>query len=457
MAQLDKKIRQDYTEGPILNSILKMGLPSMFGFLIHQIYSIVDTYWVSNLSEGESAVAGITFFNSIMWLFFSFNQLVGPGSVAVISRRYGEKNYDLTEKAIKESIILKLFFGLILGIIGFFFAEKMLLLIGAEGDAIKLGVAYGRVMFLAMPILYATYTIFTAMRGVANPNMALILMLASNILNMVMDPFLIFGYLGLPAFGIRGAAYASVLSYCLTFAVGMYLFYGNRTNVKLNLKGAVGVEMASMWKMVKIGIPAWLGDLSFSGSRLVIVPVVATFGTSVVDAYGIGTQVTSLGVMILVGIGLGLSSLIGHNLGGGKKERAKKTADQAILLGVGIMVIFALLTFIFARMIMGIFFESADTIACGVTLLRIFAIGFPFIGAFIMLEEIHLGVGLNTPAMIIIIIHSWGLQVLPILIVTELLGFSEIAVWWVFAVAIIISSNIFYQYYRRGKWLTIRI
>jgi len=120
-------------------------------------------------------------------------------------------------------------------------------------------------------------------------------------------------------------------------------------------------------------------------------------------------------------------------------------------------VIFALLTFIFARMIMGIFFESADTIACGVTLLRIFAIGFPFIGAFIMLEEIHLGVGLNTPAMIIIIIHSWGLQVLPILIVTELLGFSEIAVWCVFAVAIIISSNIFYQYYRRGKWLTIRI
>ena len=457
MAQTNDKIRQDYTEGSILTSILKMGLPSMFGFLIHQIYGFVDTYWVSKLSEGESAVAGITFFNSIMWLFFSFNQLVGPGSVAVISRRYGEKSYDLTEKAIKESILLKLFFGLILGITGFFFAENMLMLIGAEGDAIKLGVAYGRIMFLAMPILYATYTIFTAMRGVANPNMALILMLASNILNMVLDPFLIFGYLGLPALGIRGAAYASVLSYCLTFAVGMYLFYGDRTNVKLNLKGAVGVEISSMWTMVKIGIPAWLGELSFSGSRLVIVPVIATFGTSVVAAYGIGTQVTSLGVMILVGIGLGLSSLIGHNLGGGKKERAKKTADQAILLGVGIMVVFALITVILARVIMGVFFESADTINYGVTLLRIFAIGFPFIGAFIMLEEIHLGVGLNTPAMFITIIHSWGFQVLPIVIVSKLLGYGENAVWWIFAVAIIVSSNIFYQYYRRGKWLTIRI
>ena len=287
--------------------------------------------------------------------------------------------------------------------------------------------------------------------------MALVLMLASNILNMVIDPILIFGYLGMPAFGIRGAAYASVFSYCLTFGVGLYLFYGDRTNVKLHLSGAAAVQVSTMWKMVKIGIPAWLGDLSFSGSRLVIVPMIATFGTSVVAAYGIGTQVTSLGVMILVGIGLGLSSLIGHNLGGGKKERARKTADQAILLGVGIMVIFALVIIVFARMIMGMFFDNADTIAYEVTLLRIFAIGFPFIGAFIMLEEIHLGVGLNMPAMVITIIHSWGFQVLPILIVTELFGFGEIAVWWVFSVAIMVSSAIFYQYYRKGKWLTIKL
>lgn len=457
MAQVEEKIRQDYTEGPILTSIMKMGLPSMFGFLIHQIYGIVDTYWVSNLSEGESAVAGITFFNSIMWLFFSFNQLVGPGSVAVISRRYGEKNYDLVEKAIKESILLKLFFGLLLGVSGFFFAEKMLMLMGAEGDAILLGVAYGRIMFLAMPVLYATYTIFTAMRGVANPNMALVLMLVSNVLNMLLDPVFIFGYLGMPALGIRGAAYASVLSYVLTFTAGMLLFYRDRTNVKLNLKGKAAVEIVSMWKMVKIGIPAWLGELSFSGSRLIIVPMIATFGTSVVAAYGIGTQVTSLGVMILVGIGLGLSSLIGHNLGSGKKERAKKTADQAIWLGVSIMAVYALVTILFARVIMGIFFDNAETIAHGVTLLRLFAIGFPFIGAYIMLEEIHLGVGLNTPAMVITVIHSWGFQVLPIVLATEVFGFGEISVWCVFGAAIAVSAVIFYLYYRRGKWLTIKL
>jgi len=457
MEELDTKIRTDYTEGSIFGSILKMGLPSMFGFLIHHIYGMVDMYWVSNLSQGEAAVAAITFFNNIMWLFFSFNQLVGPGSVAVISRRYGEKNYSLTEKAIKEAIILKLFFGLILGLSGVYFAEDMLHLIGAEGEAVVMGTDYGRIMFAAMPILYATYTIFTAMRGVANPNIALMLMLCSNVLNMVLDPFLIFGYCGLPAWGVKGAAYASVISYCLTFAVGLFLFYSNRTNVKLNLSGAEKVSFDSMWKMVKIGIPAWLADMSFSGSRLVIVPVIATFGTGVVAAYGIGTQVTSFGIMILVGIGLGLSSLIGHNIGSEKFDRAKKTADQAVWLGIGIMVLVGLIAFIFARLIMGIFFESPETIAYGTSLLKILAIGFPFIGAFIMMEEIHVGVGLNTPAMILSIIHSWGLQVAPIVIVTQMFGMGETAVWWVFSLSILISANIFYLYYRRGKWLTIKV
>ena len=457
MPQVDEKIRTDYTEGSIFGSILKMGLPSMFGFLAHHIYGMVDMYWVSNLSQGESAVAAITFFNNIMWLFFSFNQLVGPGSVAIISRRYGEKNYDLTEKAIKESIYLKLFFGLFLGMAGFFFCEDMLHIIGAEGEAIVMGVDYGQIMFAAMPVLYATYTIFTAMRGVANPNMALVLMLCSNALNMILDPFFIFGYLGFPAWGVKGAAFASVLSYCLTFAVGLLLFYTNRTNVKLNLSGKEKVAVASMWKMIKIGIPAWLADMSFSGSRLVIVPMIATFGTGVVAAYGIGTQVTAFGIMVLVGIGLGLSSLIGHNIGSGKLDRAKKTADQAIWLGIGIMLTVGMIAFIFARLIMGIFFDNPETIAYGTILLKILSIGFPFIGSFIMMEEIHVGVGLNTPAMVLSIIHSWILQVIPIILVTQVFGLGESAVWWVFSISIMVSANIFYLYYRRGKWLTIRV
>lgn len=457
MPEAVEKKRADYTEGSIFYSIIKMGLPSMFGFLAQHIYSMVDMYWVSRLPQQEAGVAAITFFGNILWFFFSFNQLVGPGSVAIISRRYGEKEYHRAEKAIKETLILKLVFGGTFGVVGFFFAGQMLQLIGAEGEALALGVDYGQIMFLGMPIMYATYSIFTGMRSVANPNMAMILMLGSNVLNLALDPIFIFGYLGLPAWGIKGAAYASVLSYTLTFSVGLFLFYGNYTNVRLHLRGAERLSVASMWKIIKIGVPAWLGDMSFSGARLVIMRMVAPFGTAVVAAYGVGNQVTAFGIMLLVGIGLGLSSLIGHNIGASKPARAKKTADQAILLGTGIMLVFGLLTFVFAPEIMGLFFDTDSTIAFGDIMLKIFAIGFPFIGAFIMIEEIHLGVGLNTPTMVMNIIHSWALEALPIYLLTIHMGFGQTAVWWTISAASIISAVLFCAYYQRGRWLTVKV
>ncbi len=429
----------------------------MFGFLAQHIYAMADMFWVARLPQAEAGVAAITFFNNLLWILFSFNSLVGTGSVAIISRRYGEKQYDETEKSIKETILLKLFFGTLLGVAGWFALPYMLPLLGARGEALELGIGYGRILLFGMPIMYAAYSIFTALRGIANPAWAMGLMVASNILNAALDPLFIFGWLGLPECGIKGAAYASVLSYSLTFIVGMALFRTNWVNVKLHLVGKASMTFKSMWQIIKIGVPSWAADLSFSGSRVLITPMIASFGTPVVAAYGIGMQLFAFGIMILVGMGLGLSSLIGHNVGGKKLERAKKTGDQSILLGIGVMSIMALFTYFFAEVYMGLFFDSPETIAHGVELLRIGAIVMPFFGIFIMVEQIHVGVGLNTPMMVIVTIHSWGFQVLPALLVTQVFGMDQTAVWWVLTCAGVGSSILFWLYYRRGKWLTAKV
>lgn len=447
----------DFTEGPIFRAILKMGLPSMFGFLIQHIYLLVDTYWVSNLEDGESAIAALTFFNAILWFLFAFNQLVGPGSVAIISRRYGEKLWGQAEKAIKEALILKLLFGSIIGLAGYLTLEPMLSLMGATGIVLERGLEYGQIVFMYLPISYATYSLFTAMRGVANPNLAFWLMVGSSLLNMILDPLFIFGHLGLPAFGIKGAAVASAISFSITFVVGLLFFYKGLTNVPLHLKGAERVTLESMWKMVKIGIPSWLADMSFSGSRLVITPIIAGFGTSVVAAYGISIQIYSFGIMVLVGIGMGVSSLIGQTLGAGKIERARKTGDRSLMIGMAIMTVFAIAVFVLARPLMGLFMERQETIECGVTLLRIICLSFPFVGLFIMIEVILMGVGLNLPTMIASVIHSWILQVLPIIVAVKLFGAGQETVWWLLAQAGWTSSTIFYFYYRRGRWLTVKV
>lgn len=452
-----EKVRADYTEGSVTGAILKMGLPSMVGFLAQQLYLLADMFWISRLERSQEAVAGVTFFGSVLSVFFAINNLIGPGSIAVISRRYGEKDYDRTEKAIKETLVLKLASGLLFAAFGYFFLDDTLRLAGATGEAYAQGLAYGGTLILWLPILFATYSVFTAMRSVANPQMAMALMLGSNILNLGLDPVLMFGWFGLPAMGIAGAAWATVISFSLAFVIGVTLFYFDCTNVRLHVRSRIPMDIQSMWAQIRIGVPAWIGDVSFSLSRLVLTPIIATFGSAVVAAYGVGMQVFGLGFSFLVGIGLGVSSLIGQTVGSGKPERARIVADRSILLGVAVMTFHGLVVFVFAQPIMRIFFSDPTVITEGVLLLRIFAVGFPFYGAFFMTETVHYGVGLNTPVMIMATVHSWGFQVLPAFVLTSLIGFGALGVWWVLTAAGIVSAFVFYRYYRRGRWLTARV
>jgi len=162
MSTLVEKKKSDYTEGSIIQSILKMGVPSMIGFLASHIYYMVDMYWLSHLPEGEMAVAAVTIYSNIS---------------------YGEKNYEAAETAIKETFLMKWLIGMMLGLIGYLFIEKLVFIGGARGETLTLGIEYGRVIFLGMGFSYATYSVYTAMRGIANPNMAMSIMLGSTVLN----------------------------------------------------------------------------------------------------------------------------------------------------------------------------------------------------------------------------------------------------------------------------------
>jgi len=457
MALNIEKKKADYTEGSIIQSIIKMGTPSMIGFLAGHIYHLVDMWWVARLPEKEAAVAAVTIFANVSWVFSSINSLVGPGSVAVISRRYGEKNYDAAETAIKETYLLKLIFGTVFGILGFIFVDKIVYMAGARGETIRLAVEYGRVMFLGMGVFLSTYSVYTALRGVANPNMAMGLMLGSTLLNVILDPLLIFGYLGFPRMGVTGAAVASVISYTTTFLAGIVIFSAGCTNVRFHLKSRIPMSLKTMLKIIRIGVPAWVGNLSFSGARLAVMPMIAVYGNAVIAAYGVGMQISAVGMSILVGIGLGLAALIGHNLGADKKKRAKKTADQSLLLAIGIMVTIALIVSTLASPIMKLYFGNSEATQIGIALLRILAIGFPFIGIYLMLEEIYSGVGLNTPAMVVSIGHSWFLEIPAIFVLTQILNFNQNAVWWSITAASFVSAIGFYWYYRRGQWLHVRV
>jgi len=432
-----------------------MGVPSMIGFGSGNIYDLIDMYWVSRL--GPEPVAAITFFASFLWLAHSANMIVGVGSVAVISRRYGEKDIPRTELSIKETVFLKWIVAILFGILGYLVTPIALNLLGARGHVLDLGITYGRIIFIGLGFNFATYSLFTALRGVANPNKAMVLMISFNLINIILDPFMIFGWWIFPAMGVAGAAWASVISYIFAFTAGMVLFFSGAANVKLHFRGKEHVRISSMRQILKIGFPSAIGSLSFSMARIVVMPMIAVFGVGVVAAYGVGIRISAFGIMVLVGIGLGLSALIGHNLGANKKERAKKTAYQSIALGVGIMTVMGLIVFSGADFIMGKFFDDPGIKGTGIILLRILAIGFPFLGFHLMIENVYTGVGENRPAMMFNIIHSWLLEVPAIYVSTQVIGLSEVAVWWSISGATAVSALAYFMYFRNGKWLHVKV
>ncbi len=446
---------RDHTEGSIIGSILRMGLPSMIGFLSGTIYDLVDMFWLARL--GAPQVAAVTIFATFYWVLGSANQIVGAGSVSVISRRYGEKKYDHAEAAIKESLLLKIGCGIIFGFLGYTFAGLGMRLLGAQNEVIVMGIEYGRILCFGMAVSMASYTVYTALRGVGDPNKAMMIMLAGTVLNVILDPLLIFGWLGFPKMGIRGAALASVIAYFTTFTAGMIIFFGGYTNVRLRLKSTVKIQLRNMWKILKIGIPPGINSISFSLSRSVVMALIAVFGTNVVAAYGVGNRIIHIGIMMIVGLALGSANLIGHNLGANKKERAWKTSYQAIVLAGGIMTLFGAITAIFTRTIVTFFFQDPVIVDLGVTLLRIQAIAFPMWGIIIMIEDIFTGAGDTIPPTVVGIRPAWVLEIPAILFMTRVLHMNQNGVWWAIVVSTFIGAAIMWKWYRRGKWLERKV
>ncbi|MCH7879217.1 MAG: MATE family efflux transporter [candidate division Zixibacteria bacterium] len=447
----------DYTEGPIIRSIFIMGAPSMLGFLSTHIYTMVDTWWVSQLPQSESAVAGLAIFNNIMWFVGSVNMMIGAGSVAIISRRYGEKRYDLAEKSIKETFLLKFVVGALFAGLGLLFIDELVYLAGARGATLELSARYGSIMFWGMPAAFVAYSVFTALRSVANPQMAMVIMLASTVLNMALDPLLIFGYLGFPALGVEGAAIASVVSYSAVLVAGIILFVSGKANVRLHLRAREHINLRSMIEMIRIGAPAWVAGASDSGMRLALTPLIALYGDKVLASYAIGMQVVMLGMMIVVGIGLGLGALLGQTLGAGKIDRARKTGNQSIMLSTGLMTALGIVTYIFARDFAGLYFNDPQTINNTVTILRIFALAMPFWGVWIILESLYVGVGMNKPTMVISLIHAWALQVPLAYVLVKIMHSPIESVWISMGTITAVTAAVFLWYYSRGQWLAAKV
>jgi putative MATE family efflux protein len=428
-----------------------MGWPSVIGFLALNAYDLANMFWVSRL--GPQYVAAIALFDGLLWVLTFTNEVAGLGSIAVISRRYGEGNLAAAAAAIKETFILKWILAIISGIIGLIFLRPLMEVMGAKGEVIELGVQFGRIHMIGLGIFFSAYTVFTSLRCIEAPKTAMFVMLFGCLLNAGLDPFFIFGIGPFPKLGIAGAALAAMISYAATLGLGWYLLSSGRAPVRLSQSLGVPLRLKSMLSLMKIGLPGGINMASFSLARAVVLPLVAVFGTNVVAAYGMGLRITQIGIFMIVGLSVGISPLIGNLAGARQTARMWSAARQSVLLATGIMAVISAALFVFAPEITRIFFSDADIVALGVQMLHIYSLALIPIGIWIIVESIFHGTGDNIPPMVLSLTTSWILEIPLILLFTRLFGYDQTVIWWIRVGYAVCGAIIALILLNRGSWV----
>lgn len=446
---------QTLEQKSLLKGILALSIPTMLGMMFETLYEIVDMAWVAKLSI--NSVAAVTIFATVWWILNIVNDIIGTSSVSIISRFYGSGDRERTIEAIEQTIIFKFLLALIVGIAMSFLIPFILSPLAGNREVLGLSTVYGRIRLITLPLAFSSYTVNTALRCIGDARKPLYIMALSGVLNMVLDPIMIFDvipFIGISGMGlgIAGAAYATVISQALAFAVGLYILMSGKTFIRIGFKRGIYFVKSIDKKLLTIGLPTGLEGLLRNTGGFIIMRFIASYGVGVVAAFGICIRIISLVAMPVFGLEMGTSVIVGQKLGAADCKSAERAGYLTAQLSFGLMLATGLILVLFPIQIMSIFTGSEEIIRIGISFLRYFAVAALFMGPAGSLASILFGAGDNTPSMIGALISVWLVQIPLLFVFVQVLQLKVEWVWITYIFAYFVQFlNILY-FVKRGKW-----
>ena len=348
--------------GGLGKPLFYLSLPVIITNLLRTAYSLVDTFWVGRLSK--QALAAITFSYPMVFLFIALGMGVAVAGSVLVAQHEGAGDRKDVHYAASQTIMISTIIAVLLGIIGFFLVEPVLRLLGASPEVIPLAVSYMQVVTLGLVFLFGFSVFIALMRGFGETLTPMLIMLASVVLNIFIDPFLIFGWLWFPRMGIQGAAVATVFCRGLGFAWGLWILFTGKKDLKIELS-YFRPDFSFFKKLVNIGIPASVEGTGRALSVNALLSVVGGFSTSVVAGYGIGVRVFSTVFLPALAVSRSVETMTGQNVGAGKYERAEKANYMAAKVMFVSMSLLGTFVFFMAPYIIYIFTNDEEVIRAG--------------------------------------------------------------------------------------------
>lgn len=446
--------REQILSGPIVKTILILAIPVMISSALHTAYNIADTYFLGKLGAAE--VGAPTAAWPILFTFLSIGMGISTAGVSLVSQHTGAGGHKEANEAAGQVFSFVMILGAVTAISGFVAARFLLTLVGTPPDVLPLATNYLRIVLLSMPFIFAYISFRFLLRGTGDMVTPMLIRALLVIVNVVLDPILIFGIGPFPQLGVTGAATATALSRTIAAIVGIYLLFNDRVDISFTLKD-MKLKLDWIKKILDIGLPATVARAGSALGFVFMFALVANFGKNPVAAYGIGRRVVHLITIAIWGFAGASMTMVGQNIGGGNKERAEEIVKKAIMVALLIMVMITVPLFFFRENLMQVFIADEAVIAEGARYLAIFSISIPFFGIFRIFDSTYRGTGHTKPAMVLSLFRIWALR----LGLSYLLGYAAfgvgldlgvLGIWIGMACSNIIAAFLSFIYFSTGRW-----
>jgi putative MATE family efflux protein len=443
---------RDFTQIPLSKAIVLLSIPMVLEMIMESVFALVDIFFVSRLGAEAVATVGIT--ESLMTLIYAIGIGLSVGTTALVSRRIGEKRPEEASVAAVQAIFTGIMVSLIFSAAGIFFAKDLLRLMGASAETIEMGYMYPTIMLGGNVVIMLLFIINAVFRSSGDAAISMRVLWFANILNIILDPLLIFGIGPFPELGIQGAAVATNIGRGVAVIYQLYLLGKGKYRVKVRARQMV-IRITEVAKLVKLSLGAIGQYIIATSSWIFLVWVVTGLGEEVVAGYTIAIRVILFALLPAWGLANAAATLVGQNLGANQPDRAERSAW---VVGIANMIFLGLASIVFIAIpdsFIGFFIDSAEeplVMSSGVTCLRVVSFGFMVYAlGQVMVNSIN-GAGDTATPVWINFIAFWLLEIPLAYIFTNVMGLHIRGVCYAILIADTALTFIAIAVFRRGKW-----
>ena len=426
---------QDLTTGSLSRHLLKTTGFMLVTMVFQTLYFLIDLYWVGRL--GKEAVAGVGIAGNLNFVTLAVTQMLSVGITTLVSHATGQKDHDRALLVFNQSQVLSMAVGVVFFVVGMMTRTVYVNALGADSVTAALASDYLLYFIPAMSLQFAIVAMGAALRGTGNFRPGMIVSTASVILNMILAPFLIFGWVTHRPYGVAGAAISTLIS--VAVATVWLTLYVLPADSYLKFVRADWKPNVTLWKkMLAIGLPAGAEFALLAVYLFIVYLVSRPFGAAAQAGFGIGMRIVQAGFMPVVALGFSVAPVAGQNFGARQPARVRATFRDAALMAIGVMLGLTALCQFEGGNLIRVFSTDPQVIGVGAEYLRIVSWTFPASGVIFVGSSMFQALGHTLPALVASFARI-VLVAIPAFILARVPGFELHWIWYLSVGALIVQ------------------